>query len=198
MRVRVGTAAGQVNGVSTSSPSYAGLAVVMLMMCGVFLAVWIAVAVTRFVGNVVQLQRLRERGHLSDVSVPPSAVVLARTKRTLGVSGTISPASGGPSPVPGVEMTPTTGDTAQAAATSGTVWAQPSCSAAPTKPTPSVTGSRLVGRRGFTVDNPLRTLGGVGAHATPSTGLRSGTGGRGSVSALTTAAGSGGGAIAPS
>ena len=49
----------QVNGVSTSSPSYAFLTVVMLLLCGAFLVAWVAVVVWQFVHTALNLRRGR-------------------------------------------------------------------------------------------------------------------------------------------
>ncbi len=54
----------KVNGVSPSSPSYAGLAGVMLFLCSSFIACWLAVVVRRFALSVRQLHRSRSHAKM--------------------------------------------------------------------------------------------------------------------------------------
>ena len=66
----------QVNGVSSTSPTYAALAAVMLLLCCGFMVWWLTVVVHRFVTSLITLQRQRKRQATLDAqwgSAVPSA-----------------------------------------------------------------------------------------------------------------------------
>ena len=85
---------------STSSPSYAALAVVMLSMCALFLVSWLAVVVARVVDNVVQLRRL------SNQQVPQvgsARAYVPASRGTLKASRAVSTSQPGTLPLVGLE-----------------------------------------------------------------------------------------------
>ena len=83
---------------STSSPSYAALAVVMLSMCALFLVSWLAVVVARVVDNVVRLRRMSNQ----QVAQVGSAYVPA-SRGALKASRAVSTSQPGTLPLVGLE-----------------------------------------------------------------------------------------------
>ncbi len=51
----------KVQGVSASSPSYATVSSVMLLLCAGFIAIWLAVTVYRFVSNAWKARHQRDK-----------------------------------------------------------------------------------------------------------------------------------------
>ena len=77
------------NGVSTTSPTYSALAVVMLVLCVTFVLSWLLVVVKKFGDNVVAhaaLVRSRERGPVMEQWVAPAAAT-ATGSATVGAGG---------------------------------------------------------------------------------------------------------------
>ena len=160
----------QVNGVSTSSPTYAALAGLMLFMCSAFLLVWIAVVAQRCVINLVRLQQQRQRDaeHASRRQAGAGSVSRVRKTSRMSVRGdSVAALHAGDGGREGANTTTTT-----AAAVKG--------GASPTAITIGTpVAGRGSGRRGFTVENPLRGVVQLGTHVTPLVYTGEGGGGGG-------------------
>jgi hypothetical protein len=84
----------KVNGVSTSSPSYSALAVVMLLLCIGFLVFWLAVVLWKFRGNLKQLRMMRQHNQAAG---SPAAARRARQRRPDTTGAPVSSDAAAPS-----------------------------------------------------------------------------------------------------